>query len=191
MNLRIVTEPTVEPVSVEDAMAHCRADSADQTYVEALIPVARQMAEKYTERALAVATYELRLDDFASEIPLIAPVQSVESVKYIDSDGVEQTVDADVYTLDDNPDASFIRLAYGKSWPAPRVEANAVRVQFVSGYTVESPNTHPLPKPLYQAMLMIIGHLYTNRQDVSDKQAYEVPLASSHLMTPYRLGMGL
>src|SRR5690606_32364342 len=143
-----------------------------------LIPVAREAAESYTERALATATYELRMDDFDSSIALpVAPVQSIESIKYIDSDGVEQTVSTDVYTLDDDPDSPAIRLQYGQSWPVPRAEKNAVRIRFVAGYADDSPGA-PLPKALHQAMLLIIGHLYENRQDVTDKQVYDVPLAS-------------
>ena len=196
MNLRIITQPTAEPVTVEDAMAHCRVDgysespvSADQTYVETLVTVARQMAENYTQRKIAQATYELRLNDFAAIIKLPAPVQSVESIKYIDADDVEQTVDADVYVFDDHPDEPAIYQV--DSWPVAKDEPGAVRIRFVAGYTTESPNNNPLPKPLYQAMLMTVAHLYENRQDVADKQGYEIPLTSRYLMDPYCLGIGL
>lgn len=196
MNLRIITQPTAEPVTVEDAMFHCHVDgfgespvSADQTYVETLITVARQKAEEYTQRKIAEATYELRLNDFAAIIYLPAPVQSVQSVKYIDADGVEQTVSTDAYVFDDHPDKPAIYQV--DSYPIAKDIPSAVRIRFVAGYTTGSPNDNPLPEPLYQAMLMTIAHLYENRQDVADKQGYEIPLTSRYLMDPYCVGMGV
>ena len=196
MNLRIITQPSAEPVTVEDAMAHCRVDgygdspvSADQAYIETLVTVARQIAENYTQRKIAEATYELRLDDFAAIISLPAPVQSVESIKYIDTDGVEQTVSADAYVFDDHPDKPAVYQV--DSYPIPKDMPGAVRVRFVAGYTSGSPNDNPLPEPLYQAMLMTVAHLYENRQDVADKQGYEIPLTSRYLMDPYCVGMGV
>ncbi|WP_230460286.1 head-tail connector protein [Sansalvadorimonas verongulae] len=37
------------------------------------------------------------------------------------------------------------------------------------------------------AALLIIGHLYENRSDTTDKQQYETPMASKHLLNPYRI----
>ena len=59
---------------------------------------------------------------------------------------------------------------------------NAVRIDVTAGYT----NTNR-PDALIAAMLLIIGHLYENRQDVSHSRTYELPLASKYLMEPYRL----
>ena len=60
---------------------------------------------------------------------------------------------------------------------------NAVKVFTQSGYTGSSDR----PDALIAAMLLIIGHLYENRQDVGQHRTYETPLASRYLMDPYRL----
>ena len=43
------------------------------------------------------------------------------------------------------------------------------------------------PDALVSAMLLIVGHLYENRQDVTPFRVYETPLASRYLMNPHRL----
>lgn len=42
------------------------------------------------------------------------------------------------------------------------------------------------------ACLLILGHLYANREDVvTGITAIEVPMSSRLLLTPYRIGMGI
>lgn len=42
-----------------------------------------------------------------------------------------------------------------------------------------------LPSPVRHAMLLEVGTLYANRESVSFAQGHTVPLAYSHLLTPY------
>ena len=41
------------------------------------------------------------------------------------------------------------------------------------------------------AMLLILGHLYSNREDVTSGTAVELPMGSRSLLVPYRQGMGV
>lgn len=120
-------------------------------------------------------------------IPLpLSPVASIVSVKYVDVDGVEQTLDPSAYVLDDNPDAPGLRLPFGGAWPATRAEANAVRVQFVGAPPAQMGAARA-------AMLLIVGQLYENREEaVYDRgAALQMQLASRTLLTPYRVNMGV
>lgn len=47
----------------------------------------------------------------------------------------------------------------------------------------DSSNT---PKPVKQSMLLMVGHLYLNRQIVSYTQGYEIPYTYKFLLEPYR-----
>lgn len=47
-------------------------------------------------------------------------------------------------------------------------------------------NTVKFTKGIKVGCLMFIGHLYANREIVSDVQQYEVPMAISALWNPYR-----
>lgn len=65
MALKLITAPTIEPVTLEEIKEHCRIDGAeDDNLLTSLITVARQEAEKITRRQLITATWELRLDHF-------------------------------------------------------------------------------------------------------------------------------
>jgi len=205
MNLRTITRPAVEPITLEEALRHLEVDYGQHdsppgdpaTYYQAdlvseLISAARAHAEDFTERCLAEGTFELRLDAFASVISLPkAPVQSIVSIMYIDSDGAEQTLDPAVYTFDDNPDAPAVRLAYDQTWPATRSEANAVRIRFVAGFQAASSPPNPVPPQIKQALLLIIGHLHENREDSSAAKLEPIPLGAQALLRPLRLHMGV
>lgn len=195
MNLRVITPPTVEPVSVAQANFHLRltveADDVspqpEDALVGALITAARQAAENFLNRPVAEATFELRSGCFDVEIPA-SPVSELVSVIYTDTDGLPVTVSPSLYRLAGPVDAPELRLAYAASWPTDvRDEDDAVAVQFVAGYG----SAYPLPAPIYQAILLIVGHLYENREDTSTANLKELPMGSRYLLNPYRVRMGL
>lgn len=195
MNLRLVTPATVEPVTLAQANFHLRltTDANDvtaqpeDTLVGSLITAARQAAENYLNRAIAEATYEYRGASFDIVIPM-APIQSITSLKYVDTAGVLQTVTAPAYEFAGTPDGPLIRVGYGLEWPtAVRDQDDSVRLQFVAGYGAAI----PLPKPIYQAILLMVGHLFENREDSTALQLRELPLGVKFLLSPYRIGMGV
>jgi uncharacterized phiE125 gp8 family phage protein len=137
MALKLITAPTVEPVTVEEAKTFLRVDGNDEDLlITGLIASVRAEAEKITRRALLTQTWELVLDSFPSyEIVVPLPrLQSVTSIKYIDLNGVEQTLDPATYQVDTDNEPARIVPAYGQSWPAGRNQINAVRVRYVAGY---------------------------------------------------------
>jgi len=136
--VKVVTPPTAEPVTlseVRDQLGIQTTDTERDAVITRRITEARVWAEGYLRRSLMPQTLELRLDGFCAEIELsLPPVQSVVSVKYIDTAGTLQTVSSADYVLDDFPLLPFIRPVYGTAWPSPRNERNAVRVQYATGY---------------------------------------------------------
>jgi hypothetical protein len=96
MAYKIITQPTVEPVTLAEAKIQCRADGneLDSLLTGVIIPAARRSAEHETGRALCTQTRELVLDAFPADFELYgSPIQSVVSVKYLDESGNEQTLD--------------------------------------------------------------------------------------------------
>lgn len=143
--MRVITAPTIEPISLADVKTQLGIQSADtgsDAIIARRITEARQWAEDYMQRALVVQTQELRLDSFphsgdlfSNAIKLPFPyLQTVASVKYIDLNGTEQTVIASDYVVDTYAPNGFVRPAYGLAWPYARIESNAVRVQYTCGY---------------------------------------------------------
>lgn len=202
MKYLVITPPSTEPVTLDEARTHLRIEPfgsplehPDDTYIGTCVIVAREFCEQYLERSLANQTIRLVTDNFNETIYLPnAPVQSIDNITYVDEDGVVQTVSPTIYELDvyDNK----IRLQYGQKWPNVRAQEDAVTVTYTAGYTNgASPDTYPLPAPIKSAMLLIIGNLYENRQqDVLGNTRISfnsLPLGVYNLLQPYRLGMGM
>jgi hypothetical protein len=66
-----------------------------------------------------------------------------------------------------------------------------VTVNFEAGFdpvgTVPHVEAYALPARLEQAVVMMTGHLFTNRDAVGTERAYEVPLGVENLMVNARL----
>jgi uncharacterized phiE125 gp8 family phage protein len=138
MPLITITQPDAEPVSVEDVKIAARidAESFDDQMALLLIPAIRREAEHRLGRRLITQTVELVLDKFPDgEIDLLLPsVQSITSVKYLDSAGAEQTVINTDYSLDNATSPARVLLDIDARWPESYAVPNAVRVRYVVGY---------------------------------------------------------
>jgi uncharacterized phiE125 gp8 family phage protein len=174
MTLRTLILPTIEPVSLTDAKEHLRVDfTEDDSYILALISAARGYVEGFQKRSLAAQTLELTLDYFPSTIPLKrGPIQAVTSVKYTKADGSSVTIDPSEYLLTSTGDIYPVRC-----WPnAALVRVEGVQVQYTAGYTTIPPATK-------QAMLLLIGHWYENREAVViGKAPAKMPMAVESLL---------
>ncbi len=137
MAVKLIAPPLIEPIKREDVEAHLRCDlTAESALIDSYIAAVRQQAEAITRRALITQTWELVLDEFPPDITLpFPPLQSVVSVKYIDTAGVEQTLSASSYIVDTDSEPARITPAYGEVWPSTRCQVNAVRIRFVCGYS--------------------------------------------------------
>jgi len=191
MALKIVTEPAAEPVTTAEAKSHLRVDiSTDDTLIGSLITAARQMTEQITRRTLITQTWELTEDDWPGGdtivIPL-PPLQSISSIKYTDDDGVEATFGTANYVVDTMSEPGRVRLTSGASWPSDTLqELNGVTIRFVAGYGTAG---SAVPQAMRQAMLMLLGHWYENREAVllSGAIPKEIPFAVDALLWPYRI----
>ncbi|MET0154747.1 MAG: head-tail connector protein [Rickettsiales bacterium] len=162
-------------------------NTTEDPYLLALIATARAMAEAILSRKLVTQTLELTLDGFpCGAIGLRRPpVQSVESVAYIDANGTERTLSPDIYDVSLHREIPEIRLKDGEAWPETANAPECVTVRFVAGYG-DSPAD--VPYPIRQAILLVVGHLYENREDVSfGAQAAELPKGAGHLLSPYKI----
>lgn len=196
--LKEITAPTTEPISLATVRLHLRLDAygsppshPDDSLVTSLITAVRQNAEDYTGLKIANGTYEMRADsfkDFESNLQTW-PVTSISSVSYVDLNDETKTLTSSDYVLDTYTRPARLKPSLTKiTFPA----AKEVTIRFVAGFTDgQSPNQYPMPKPLESAMLLMIGHLYDNREAVSMDQSYERPLGAIYLMNPYRIKLGV
>lgn len=167
--LKVITAATQEPVTLLEAKLFLRVDvDADDTLITALISAAREYAEHYTGATLADATYELALNAFpadAIELPSGGEV-ILESVKYTDTAGEEQTLDPTAYVLSDYGMVPFVYPL--EAWPLTGNYKNAVRVRFTQAAKVSA--------VVRTAMLELIAHFY------EDREAATIPACVSRLL---------
>lgn len=165
MNLTRITAPATPPISLADAKVHLRVpsgDSSKDTLINALIDAVTSHYDGWTGvlgRAMVTQTWDVVLDAFpagAIQIPL-TPLQSVTSVKYLDTAGVEQTVDSNNYYVDTLSPDGWVVPDSDFSWPSTMAAVNAVAVRCVVGYGAAA----AVPAAIRQAMLIRIGTLFT------------------------------
>lgn len=160
-----IAEPGTEPLTLAEVRRWLRIDdgfTADDDDLTDLITAARVQAEHETGRSFISTTWEQVLDAFpAVELELVdQPVSSITHIKYIDTAGVEQTLSAAAYVLDDVSSPAFVLPAAGYTWPSTWDGINTVRVRFVQGW---SSATNPRCQPLRRWMRMQIESGYKLR----------------------------
>lgn len=185
---KLITAPTVEPIDAATLKLWCRIDGTDEDALltSLFIPAARQACENATGRALITQTWEAVLDGWpaASAIELLrAPVLAITSIKYIDTAGVEQTLDSADYALDKDSEPGWLLPAYDTDWPEARDTANAIRVRYTAGYGAAAT---AVPEPLRMWIALHAAAAYMAREAVSDKPLSLNP-ALDGLLDPYRL----
>lgn len=192
----VITKPEDEPISLEIAWAQLRItpegsppESPDDAWLTTVgIPGARRAAENFTGRSFARKTYRIMLDAFPEggiELDM-PPVESITSVEYVDVDGNNQTLSGNDYYLDDRHRESWLLPAYGTSWPETLSIANAVTVTYVAGYA-----TTDVPEEAIWGMLLLLSHAFKNREAVTDKEAFEMPLGVEYVLRPLRVRLGM
>jgi len=157
MSIKEVSPPAALAVSLATAKDQLRIEQ-DDTAFDALLTlwiegITASEAEHITGRQFVNRPMRVVLDKFPGAIRLAAPTYSVESVKYVDSDGAEQTLDPADYYADMITEPGYIMPASGKAWPATANQVNSVTVDFTAGY---GPDDSTVPKA---AQLFIVARL--------------------------------
>lgn len=183
----LVTPPTSEPISVEDAKVHLRVTGYDEdALIDRCIAGARSRAEDYLRRAMSTQTWRYVQDEWSDLIRLpMAPLQSVTSVKYYDASGDQQTLATSVYLVDVFSEPGTIQLAPNQSWPALQPgRRSAVEVTYVVGYA----SVAAIPRAVLDGIYLLLTQGYERRGDDADRPAgaLQHPAAEA-LLAPHRV----
>ena len=183
MGLTLVTPPTAEPVTLQEVKEHLRITGSDEdALLTTFIEVAREYCEEYQNRAYISQTWDLFLDEFP-ESPYSLPkppLQSVTHLKYYDQDGTEDEFNSSNYLVDMASIKGRISLAYNKSWPSVTLQPmNGVVIRFVAGYGDDGSD---VPERIRNAIKVLVGQIYENREATDIKEHLEVPFAVHALL---------
>lgn len=178
-----------EPVSLETVLSHLRieSDTGDSAFIESvIIPSARQLAERKSGSAIRPARYKQTLSAFprherdrVSGASSFAPfsraskslpikfahglINSVDSVTYIDTQGVTQTLDVSTLNIVVVDSANVeLSLSAGAFWPQTADAANAVTIIYRAGMLPDDFASF-FPSVIHW-ILLACGWAYENRE---------------------------
>lgn len=163
----VVVPATSEPVNLAQAKKQLEipsSDTAHDDHIDLLIQAAREQWEHDTDSASLTQTLRVYLDAFNDQFVYLPtrPIQSITSIKYYDSLNTLQTMPATDYTFDKS--SREIRLAYLKLWPLTLARWDAIEITYLAGYGAVS----AVPAIAKQAMLLLIGHYFENRDMIGN-----------------------
>jgi uncharacterized phiE125 gp8 family phage protein len=147
--------------------------TAEDGFVRACIGAATDACEKDTGRALAPQTWELILSRFPyGSRPIVIPrlpLITIDSVSYVDEDGVDQTLAGSPAEYVVIPSGEFQRAQitplYDATWPATRYQPQAVTITFTCGY-----ESNEYPETLLAGIGLLVGEMYKTRTLSADGQ---------------------
>lgn len=189
--LELVTPQVGEVLTVADLQSQLRIEGhdADNALIGAYIVAAREYFEARTGLQLLTATWLFSSDRFPGRyaednirpptwrygvirLPK-PPLQSVTLLQYVDTDLVLQTLAASEYQVSTRRKPGRVAPAPFKVWPVTDpLSFDAVRVTMVCGFGTAA----AVPERCKQAIKLLVGHLYENREDTVDGALGKIPL---------------
>lgn len=199
-NVTITTQPSVEPVTLDEVKQFLRVDmSDDDDLIGQLITSARQLCEEHVRRKFISTGITLALDGFpchdkgmwwsgVREMPIselysysdrislpFPPAVSVTSITTFDESNGASVFASAGYRLD--TDGNVI-LNDGYLWPTDLRDYDAVRIVYVAGYGA---TYSAVPSPIRHAIKMTAAAMY------DDRNCFAIPSGAMQALAPYRI----
>ncbi|KAB2953725.1 hypothetical protein F9B85_03650 [Heliorestis acidaminivorans] len=171
-------------LTLDEVKIHLRVESdLEDAYIESLIASAIDFCENFTRRSL-IERHVLFIDHHfphgSIQLPLY-PVQEIVKITYQDRNDVTKELPASDYNS-----ALLLEpplIAPRKPWPTDlSFLPGSLRIEAVVGYK-------KVPLSIKQAILLLCGHFYENREVMRDNYAHgsEIPFSVSALLYPYKV----
>jgi len=201
--IRIITPPSIEPVSLEEVKLHTRiSHDVEDDLLNNWIVSARKLAEDFQRRAFIAQTLEISFDEFPP-MPIYLPhpptiwVQSIKYYNYLNAvttlyedfynplttteePGTEPDTN-DNFLIDEDNEPGRICFAYGCSWPSVVLrDMNAVKIRYVAGY---GDSAEDVPETVRNAIMLYCTHMNDNRSSETDA----IPKQFFDLLRPDRV----
>jgi uncharacterized phiE125 gp8 family phage protein len=163
---------TTLAVTVQDAKLHLNVSSTeDDTLITSQVKAATLLLEQKTSRCFVTQTRVLKADSFGDcryvqgqrVYPVRSPLKSVSSISYLDSGGATTVMPSSDYVVSTGDQPGYIAPSYNASWPDVYQQPNSVTVTYVAGHSTVSTG---VPENVKQAVRMVVGHWYRNRESV-------------------------
>ena len=182
MKRKVTTAPTSSPVTLAEVKTQLVIEfSDDDALLTDQIDRATDWAEHYLNRPIMSQVITYYFDSFPGVVKLQTTDISSVVVTYDDSDNAEQTLAGANYYLD--AVATPSELTVVDSWPDTYDKPNAVRVAVTAGHATAA----TVPKSIKAGILMLVGHMYENREGSSDRRVNSVPMGVESFLNTERV----
>ena len=174
---------TSKAVTLEQAKDHLNiSDSLDDSLIDFMIDSAITIIEQNIGKELITTAKTQYFNCFADEMMLYTGnAKTISSITYLDENDAEQTLSTSIYELD--AVNSAVRLLPNQSWPTLSERINPVTVNYTAGYGEQA---NAIPSPLISTVLLLVGHLYENRESTAPISIHDVPMSVKFLIAPYK-----
>lgn len=179
---RVVEPPEKEPLTLAEVHAHLRLipgdDSEDEPILLPLITTAREYCENITGCAMArqtIAAYpEAGLGTVLLPMP---PIIQLESVTAYEEDGTGILLEPPSYCYDE-----VSGLVLLQDVPGGLRAMNPIEIRYRAG-------PEKVPFTMRQAMLLLVGHFYENREavEVGSVASVEISLTVNALLNQHKV----
>ena len=164
-----------------DAKEFLRVDSSDEDdTITALVNAAVAWVEDYTNRKFATGGFaNFYLERWRPAALAYGPVTAITHVKYNDTAGVQQTLDASKYYTTKATDGSMM-IYFHDTPDLETYNAHPIEIKAAVGAS-ETPN-------VIHAVKMLVAHWYENRRAVvTGTTPVQVPIAVESLLSVERI----
>ena len=175
LELKVITQPLVEPVTLEEAKTFCRIDGTDDdAQLEKLIIACRKEAERVANRAFITQTIMAQWERMHDDVILPRPPhQSIVSVESFDGTNWN-TVSSSGYRL---TGLRCFRIDTSRKFSTSTYLEYPFRVEFQAG---EGDDEQHVDERIGRAILEMVLVAYDNRGQVKTADGAEL----TGLMTP-------
>lgn len=191
MSVAVIVRPA-SIITRDQAKSHLRVDHEDDNAdIDRLILAAQTHIDGPSGdlgRAIGLQTLELTLDGCdiwpgaAIDLPY-PPFVDLVSFTYLDPLGAEQAFATEAVVAINHGGIARLWPAAGYCWPLVLRRPGTVRVRYRAGYATPELDA----APIQQAILLMIGHWYRNREAESEVSFSHLPMGVDALLSPYRI----
>lgn len=181
------TAPTLEPITLQEALTHLRVDhGADNDTINALIKAARMNIETMIGMAIMGQSIDIYADEWPCDGIIELPrsnVTAITFVKYYDTNNTLTTIDSANYIFSSHKMPQRITPDIDYSWPNLYGKPEQIIIRVEAGYSTQA----SVPEPIKQAMKLLVGYLYENREEFQMQDLKQLPFGVSALLAPFTL----
>lgn len=184
--------PASALMTSDDIKSHVNIDwDDDDDYLDALIAAATARIDGPFGEGIPLLTqsWAISLDHLPGQyfqIPMY-PVQSVDSITYVDVNGDTQTLDPSLYLVDYGRNPVVIAHAHQAQFPSVQRQLGCVKINFTCGY---GDDPSDVPADILHAVRLLVGHYYLNREAVvgigSRDTPQELPFGVGPILSNYK-----